>query len=243
MVNVWFLDSYSINGVQSAMDEVKDRIGMAAAALVEDGMVLGLGTGSTASCFIRALAKRYEVEGLNIVTVASSHASEKLARDLGLPSVSIDAIEAIDMTFDGADEIDPEKQMIKGAGGALLKEKILASCSRELVVLVDETKLVKTLGKTKLPVEVVQFGHKITRAKLAVFATSCLLRMRGDGKPYVTDSGNFIYDLQLTLPIESTEALDTRIRQIPGVVETGFFYRLAGRAVIGYTDGTVKILS
>lgn len=225
------------------MDDVKDRIGLAAAALVEDGMVIGLGTGSTASCFIQALANRYENEGLNIVTVASSHASEKLARDLGLPSVTIDAIEAIDITFDGADEIDPQKQMIKGAGGALLKEKILAACSREFIVLVDESKLVKTLGKVKLPVEVVQFAHRITHAKLAGFATSSTLRLRGDGKPYVTDCGNFIYDLQLMLPIENVEELDKKIRQIPGVVETGLFYALAGRAVIGYTDGTVKLLS
>lgn len=225
------------------MDEVKERIGQAAASLVEDGMVVGLGTGSTAGCFIQALAKRYEVEGLNIVTVASSHASEKLARDLGLPFVLIDAIEKIDITFDGADEIDPQKQMIKGAGGALLREKILASSSREFVVLVDETKLVNALGKVKLPVEVVQFGHRITQSKLTAFATSCTLRLRGDGKPFVTDSGHFIYDLELKTPVENVEALDTALHHIPGVVETGLFYHLAGRVVIGYTDGTVKMLS
>ncbi len=225
------------------MDEIKNRIGSAACALVEDGMVIGLGTGSTAACFIQALAMRYESEGLNIVTVASSHASEKLARDLGLPSVSIDAIEQIDITFDGADELDPKKQMIKGAGAALLKEKILASNSRELVVLVDESKVVKSLGKVKLPVEVVQFAHKLAARKLESYAKSCTLRYRGDGKPLVTDSGNFIYDLELKLPIKNVEILDAALRSIPGVVETGLFYKLAGRVVIGYKDTTIKILA
>ncbi len=224
------------------MDEVKDRIGKAAASLVEDGQVVGLGTGSTAAYFIQALAKRYEAEGINIVTVATSYASEKLARDLGLPFVSVDAIEQIDCTFDGADEITPKKDMIKGAGGALLREKILATASREFVVLVDETKLVNTLGKAKLPVEVVQFAHKITQSKLAAYATSVTLRMRGDGKPFITDSQHFIYDLELK-PFENIEALDAALHHIPGVVETGLFYQLAGRVIIGYRDGSVKILS
>lgn len=225
------------------MDEVKERIGIAAAALVEDGMVIGLGTGSTAACFIQALARRFDTEGLNIVTVASSHASEKHARDLGLPFVSIDAVDSIDMTFDGADEIDSRKQMIKGAGGALLKEKILASNCKEFVVLVDQSKIVDQLGKVKLPVEVVQFGHKLIQAKLSTFATSCNLRMRGDGKTYITENQHFVYDLQLKLPINDVAKLDSELRLIPGVVETGLFYQIAGRVVIGYTDGTVKILS
>ncbi|MCE5294669.1 MAG: ribose-5-phosphate isomerase RpiA [Chlamydiales bacterium] len=225
------------------MDEVKDRIGKAAAALVEDGMVVGLGTGSTAACFIKALASRYETEGINIVTVASSYASEKLARELGLPAVSIDAIDKIDLYFDGADEIDPSKQMIKGAGGALLKEKILASNSQEFVCMVDESKLVETIGKVKLPVEVVQFAHNLTCAKLAKFGTACVLRIRGDGKPFITDSGHFVYDLQLNQPLGDIEALDSAIRTIAGVVETGLFYKLAGRVVIGYTDGQLKILT
>ncbi len=139
---------YSINGAYLTMDDVKERIGEAAAALVEDGMIVGLGTGSTAICFIQALAKRYEVEGLNIVTVASSHASEKHARDLGLPQVSIDAIDKIDITFDGADEITLKRDD-KRSRRRSLKEKILAQASRELVILVDETKLVETSGHSK----------------------------------------------------------------------------------------------
>lgn len=225
------------------MDEVKIRIGATCASLIEDGMVVGLGTGSTSQAFIEALSERYANEGLNIVTVASSNASEKHARDLGLPSVSIDAIDQIDIYCDGADEIDPNMQMIKGAGGALLKEKILAAASRECIVLVDESKLVKALGKAKLPVEVVQFAHNITHKKLMQFAPACTLRMRGDGKPFITDSGHFIYDLQLANVIDNAEALDSKLKQIPGVVETGLFYKLATRQVIGYRDGTVKIVS
>lgn len=223
------------------MDEIKERIGQAACGFVEEGMIVGLGTGSTATCFIKALAKRYETEGINIVTVSSSYASEKLARELGLPYVAIDAIDQIDLTFDGADEIDPTKQMIKGAGGALLKEKILAQSSKELIILVDESKLVNQLGKTLLPVEVVQFGHKMTQAKLMAFGTKCQQRMRGDGKPYITESQHFIYDLELKEPVESAAVLDASLKAIAGVVETGLFYNAAGRVVIGYRDGTIMM--
>jgi ribose 5-phosphate isomerase A len=225
------------------MDQIKERIGQAAASIVEDGMVIGLGTGSTAAYFIQALAKRVDVEGLTIVTVASSHTSEKLARELGLSFVSMDAIDMIDITFDGADEIDPQKQMIKGAGGALLKEKILAYASRELVIMVDSSKCVDTLGKAKVPVEVVQFGHHLTQAHLSSLATSCTMRTRGDGKPFITESQHFIYDLLVESPINSPALLDQQLRKIPGVVETGLFYNIAGRIFIGYNDGTVKLLS
>lgn len=225
------------------MDQIKERIGQAAASIVEDGMVVGLGTGSTATHFIHALAKRVELEGLTIVTVASSHASEKLARELGLSFVSMDAISTIDITFDGADEIDHKKQMIKGAGGALLKEKILAYNSRELVIMVDYTKCVDTLGKAKLPVEVVQFGHNLTEQHFAKFTSSSSMRLRGDGKPFITESQHFIYDLTLKEPIDNPQQLDEELRKIPGVVETGIFYNIAGRVLIGYQDGTVKLLS
>jgi ribose 5-phosphate isomerase A len=219
-----------------AMDDVKERIGTGAAGLVEDGMVIGLGTGSTAACFIQALAKRYEQEGLNIVTVSSSLSSERLARDLGLPTVLVDAIDSIDITFDGADEIDAKKQMIKGAGGALLKEKILASASKELIIMVDESKLVENLGKAKLPVEVVQFGHRFVEAKLAAFATKVTLRHHIESKPFVTDSSHFIYDLELKNPVTDAEELDKAIKSIPGVVSTGLFYKYTGRVIVGYKD-------
>lgn len=225
------------------MDVVKERIGKAAAALVQDGMLIGLGTGSTANCFIHALGRRCQEEGLVIATVSSSYNSEKLARDEGLNTVTIDAISEIDITFDGADEIDPEKRMIKGRGGALLKEKILAAHSKELVILVDETKCVDTLGThSKLPVEVCQFGYHLTMQRLTEFAKECHLRMREDGKPFVTENGNFILDIELKLPIESYEALESKIHTIPGVYDTGFFFNMAGRVIIGYNDGSIRML-
>jgi ribose 5-phosphate isomerase A len=225
------------------MDQVKERIGEAAASLVEDGMLVGLGTGSTASCFIRALARRVSDEGISVATVATSLPSEKLARELNLACVSIDAISSIDLTFDGADEIDAQKCMIKGAGGALLKEKIVAYHSRELVVLVDVSKCVEQLGAVKLPVEVVQFGQQLTQEKLLSYATSAVLRLKGDGRPFITESNHFIYDLELKEKVTNPEALDLSIRSIPGVVVTGLFYNLAGRVLIGSVDGTVKMLS
>lgn len=223
--------------------QIKERVAGVATTFVQDGMVVGLGTGSTAACFIRALAQRYDDEGLNIVTVASSYSSENMARDLGLPFVSIDAITEIDLTFDGADEIDPDMQLVKGAGGALLKEKIIAYASKELVIMADESKCVESLGKTKLPVEVVQFGHALTGERLMKYGSSCTLRKRGDGRVFITESQHFIYDLQLSLPIQNLEALETELLHIPGVVETGLFLNRAGRVLIGTADGSVKVLS
>jgi ribose 5-phosphate isomerase A len=225
------------------MDQVKERIGETAAALVEDGMLIGLGTGSTANYFIKALAKRVADEGISVVTVATSLASEKLARELDLPYVSIDAISSIDLTFDGADEITPQKQMIKGAGGALLKEKIIATHSKEFIVMVDETKCVDRVGGVKLPVEVVQFGHQLTSDRLLSIACSSRLRLRGDGRPFITESNHFIYDIELKEKIKDPESIDVSIRSIAGVVTTGLFYNLAGRVLVGYADGSVKVLS
>lgn len=224
------------------MDVVKERIGEVAASLVQDGMLIGLGTGSTANCFIQALAKRYHDEGIVIATVSSSYSSEKLARESGLPFVTIDAISEIDITFDGADEIDSQKRMIKGRGGALLKEKILASHSKELIIMVDETKWVSALGtKAKLPVEIIQFGYLLTAKKLLEFAHSVKLRLRADNRPFMTESGHFIMDVELKLPIENYEALCDKIRDIAGVVETGFFFGMTPRVITGYADSSVKI--
>lgn len=223
------------------MQNIKEKIGKAAAALVKSEMVIGLGTGSTAACFIHSLARRYHHEKLTIVTVSSSNASEALALELGLPCICPSTIDSIDITFDGADEIDPLKRMIKGAGGALLKEKIIATASKELVIMVDETKCVGQLGKTKLPVEVVPFGHHWTAKMLKTFALSCEQRMR-DGKPFITDSHNFIYDVQFHYPIEKAEQIEQELLRIPGVVETGLFLNLAGRVIIGDNHGTIKTI-
>jgi ribose 5-phosphate isomerase A len=228
------------------MDQVKQRIGQRAATLVDDGMLIGLGTGSTANYFIQALSERVRNEGLVIATVSSSYSSEKLARDLNLPFVSIDAISEIDITFDGADEIDPEKRMIKGRGGALLKEKILAAHSKEFIILVDESKCVTHLGSTcLLPVEVAQFGYHLTEKALEKFASEITLRMRGDGKPFLTENGHFILDLALKMPIANYELLEIELQAIAGVLETGFFFNTnrAGKVIVGYQDGSIQLLA
>jgi ribose 5-phosphate isomerase A len=221
---------------------IKEKIGTTAAALVERNMIIGLGTGSTARCFIQALALRFRDEKLNTIHVSSSNESAALAKELGLPIVTPDDISSIDITFDGADEIDPEKRMIKGAGGALLKEKIVATASKELIIMVDETKCVKKLGKAKLPVEVAQFGHHWTAALLRTHASSCQLRLDKSGKPFITDNQHYIYDLELGSSMEAPETVEKRLRQIPGVMETGFFFGLAGRVIIGQLDGNVEII-
>lgn len=221
---------------QRAVEDAKKRAAEKGVEFVQDGMVVGLGTGSTAAYFIRALAK----EQKRIVTVASSSASEELARSLGLSVVSIDAISGIDLTCDGADEVDPNKQMIKGAGGALLHEKIVARASRALVILVDETKCVARLGHTKLPVEIVSFGYLLTLHTLAAFGTPHL-RLREVSRPFVTDSGNFICDLELPKPLATPEALDAAIHTIPGVIESGLFLNLNPTVIVGNLDGSCEI--
>lgn len=211
--------------------------------LVENGMTIGLGTGTTATCFIHSLAERNRLERLNITCVATSEESEALALSLGLHCVSIDAVSEIDVTFDGADEVDEKKRLIKGAGGALLREKILANSSGKLVVMVDEQKLVKQLGKAKLPVEVTPFGHRFTKANLlALGYKSVELRLNHDGSPLVTDNHNFIYDIHLDDPCKEPEKEDAKIRKIPGVIETGFFFDLTGPLLVGKADGSVVII-
>jgi len=223
------------------MEEIKKRLANHAASSVEDGMLIGLGTGSTASYFIQALAKRHIEEGLVIATVSSSYSSERLARDLGLSCVSIEAIQSIDCTFDGADEVDSELRLIKGKGGALLKEKILATNSKKVVILVDESKWSKELGtKSTLAVEVIQFGHHLTYQKLLQVASHARLRYRGDGKPYITENGNFIYDLAFDKPIKNPKKTQDALSSIAGVVEHGLFLDMATQILVGKEDGTIK---
>lgn len=224
------------------LSDIKEQIGKKAASFVQDGMIIGLGTGSTAAAFIHALKARMTKEPLKIVCVATSLASEQLALSLNIPCTSIDAITAFDITFDGADEIDLQKRMIKGAGGALLREKIIAKASKEVLILVEEKKCVDTLGKAKLPVEIVPFGHKLTVAHLAKLGYHSTQRKNPDNAAFITDNGNFILDIQLSNAQESPEDADLKIRSVPGVVETGFFFHLANRIIIGKNDGTVEVV-
>jgi ribose 5-phosphate isomerase A len=220
----------------------KEAVGRAAANLIEDGMVVGLGTGSTAHFFIAALGERCR-QGLRIRGVATSEASLKQAQAEGIPTVSLDELSTlIDLDVDGADEIDHQKRMIKGGGGALVREKIIASTSKEMVVIVDSSKVVDRLGKFPLPVEIIPFGHKATIQKLRDLGYQGVLRRDKSGEIYVTDNHNYIYDIQFPQPTDDPERHDQVIQGIPGVVDTGFFFGLAGRVLVGHPDGKVKIL-
>lgn len=220
----------------------KEAAGYAAAELVQHGMVVGLGTGSTATYFIKRLIERCR-EGLKIQAVATSVKSMLLAAEGGIPLLEINSLTALDLDVDGADEIDPKKRMIKGGGGALVREKIIASMSAEMIVVVDRDKLVEHLGKFPLPVEIISFGYRATVNHLERLGYRGVLRQSPDKVIYTTDNGNYIYDIHFNGPIANPEKEDAAIRVIPGVVDTGFFFHLAGRVIIGNNNGTVEILS
>ncbi len=219
----------------------KRVVGVAAAGLVEDGMTIGVGTGSTAACFIDALIARVR-KGLKVQAVATSVQSQRHAEQGGIPVLGIDNVSEIDLAIDGADEIDGLKRMIKGGGGALLREKIIDSLAHEMVVIVDEGKLVDKLGSFGLPIEVVPFGVKHTLRRLSDMGYKASLRMSGK-KPTITDNGNYVADISFSALLDQPEDHDVKIRSIPGVVETGFFLDIAGRVLVGNSDGTVEIQS
>lgn len=212
-----------------------------AALLVEQNMTIGLGTGSTACYFIKALGKRLS-EGLKIAAVATSLESLNLALSLGFNMLDINSVKKLDLTIDGADEIDHKKQMIKGGGGALLREKIVAHMSSEMIVIVDETKYVPNLGNFALPIEIAEFAHNVTLAEIAKLGASVVLRKKETGFPFVTDNGNFTADLKLPYPVMDAETINLELKKIPGVLETGLFLNMAGRVIIGYQDGRVEII-
>lgn len=224
-----------------SLKEAKRAAGKKAAEWVQDGMIVGLGTGSTAACFIESLIERCK-KGLKITAVASSHASADLAKRGGIEVISLNDIPKVDLTIDGADEIDSKKRMIKGGGGAHVREKILAAASHEMVVVVDETKLVPSVGVHKLPVEVLVFGAPCTRKKLEDANYRGRWRMKDAESLYVTENGNFLFDIQFASPPPHPEKEHDSIKKIPGVVDTGFFFGYAGRIIIGHMDGSVKVL-
>jgi ribose 5-phosphate isomerase A len=206
----------------------------AAIELVKDGMVVGLGTGSTANHAIEGLGRRV-ASGLRIRGVATSRASEELARKVGVPIITLDQVSEVDLTIDGADEVDPRFNLIKGMGGALLREKIVAFASKQEVIIIDDSKLVEVLGtKTPLPVEVVPFGH--LRTKDALESLGCKASLKGGSSPFVTDNANLIYECRFA-KMEEPEILEAEIDMIPGVVESGLFIDLATKVVVASVKG------
>lgn len=223
-------------------EAAKKAAGIAAAGLIENGMIVGLGTGSTADFFIDALIERCK-KGLQIQAVSSSEASAKRALLGGIPIFDLNEVTHIDITVDGADEIDPMKRLIKGAGGAHVREKILASSSSEMVVIADESKLVDRVGKGKLPVEILSYGSLSTKKKLERLGYSGKWRLQENGTIYLTENGNILLDIEFKSPPLFPEQDHAHITHVPGVVDTGFFFNLAGRIVIGYFNGKVEINS
>lgn len=206
---------------------------------IEDGMIVGLGTGSTVSLMLQKLAERIKF-GLKIKAVSTSQATTKLASSLGITLMNFNEVDEIDLTIDGADEVDEKLNGIKGGGGALLYEKIIASNSKKNIWIVDSSKLVKTLGKFPLPIEVIQFGVTQLCIKLEKNGFKPAIRMKG-GRRFITDNNNFIVDLSVD-NIPDPFSLDIKLKSFPGVVETGLFYNVADEVIVG-SGREVKILS
>ena len=230
----------------SLSDRSKYACALRASALVENGMKVGLGTGSTAYWLVYHLAERVRSEGLEFVGVPTSNKTREQAQAEGLKLISMDDAGRLDITIDGADEFDQSMNLIKGGGGAHLQEKIVAFGSDRMVVIADETKKVNKLGKFPLPVEVLKFGSassqkKIEELLIAQNYRDFTVQMRMDkNKPFITDEGNYIFDLNLG-EIQNPRKLCVDLNIIPGVVENGLFIDVCNAVIIGYSDGTANI--
>jgi len=217
-----------------AIEAEKEAAGRAAAALVRDGDVVGLGTGSTAYFTVLALGERVKT-GLKITGIPTSVQTADLARAAGIPLTTLDEHPEIDITIDGADELDAHLRLIKGGGGALLREKVVASASKKMVVVADSAKVVSVLGRFPLPVEVIAFARSVVENKIAALGGSPKLRTKPDGSPFVTDNGNPILDCNFER-IADPPALARALSSIPGIVEHGLFIGLASLALVGRGD-------
>ncbi|RLF52887.1 MAG: ribose 5-phosphate isomerase A [Thermoplasmata archaeon] len=215
------------------MEELKKKAALEAVKQVKDGMVIGLGTGTTAKYAILEIGKLVK-EGLEIIGIATSKQSEEIAKEVGIKVADINDYETIDLTIDGADQVNKNLNLIKGGGGALLREKIVASCSKKEVIIVDERKIVTDFS-FPLPVEVVKFGWKRTAEKLERLGFKPLIR-----QGFVTDNGNYILDCKYE-KIENEEELEEKINNLPGIVENGLFIGLADEIIVGTKEG-VEVL-
>lgn len=230
----------------SPIDKAKFVAAKQASTYVESGMKVGLGTGSTAAWLVRCLGEMVEQEGLKIKGVPTSSRTAELARDVGIEVISLDEAKWLDLTIDGADEYDGNLNLIKGGGGALLQEKIVATASDRMIVIADASKHVETLGHFPLPIEVIPFGWQTTKTLVEetligmdVLGRTVSLRMNGEA-PYYTDEGNHILDLHLNR-IGNARQLSLVLNQIPGVVENGLFIDICDIVVVGHGDGRIQV--
>ena len=220
-------------------DELKTQAAREAVGLVEPGMKLGLGTGSTARRVLEALAARREAGELDgIVGVPTSSDTKEYATELGIPLATLEEEHRLDLTLDGADEVDPALELVKGLGGALLWEKIVAAATDRLVIVVDDSKLVDTLAtRSPVPVEVIPFGWRTLIGPMRALGAEPELRRNRDGDAFITDGGHYILDCTFPGGIEDAYEIEAALHALPGVVETGLFLGMADTVVVGTADG------
>jgi ribose 5-phosphate isomerase A len=230
---IGLLNSFTMN-----LDQEKKAAARASLAFVRDGDIVGLGSGSTAEYAVRLLGERVQA-GLKIRGIPTSQRTTELAQSVGIPLTTLEEFQKIDVTIDGADEIDPELQLIKGGGGALLREKIVASACKRMVVIADSSKRVQILGEFPLPVEVIAFAEPLLSKKIAALGASVKLRQYAYGNPFVTDEGHHILDCHFG-EIPDPRALAHQLNAMPGVVEHGLFVDMATIALIGKGDDVVE---
>lgn len=219
----------------NTQDQLKKAVGEKAASLVKDGMKVGLGSGSTVYWLVRALGERVRQEGIHIEGIPSSIQTGEWAKEFGVPLTDFAATKELDITIDGSDEVDPDFQLIKGGGAALFREKIIAQAAKELIIIVDESKMVEHLGVFALPVEILPFAWERTAYEIGKLGCVPVLRLK-EGEPLITDNGNYIVDCPFE-KIEEPAGLDRKLQSIVGVVETGLFIDMADTVIIGGPEG------
>lgn len=218
--------------------DAKAVAALRAVSLIKSGMVVGLGSGSTAAHAIRFIGDRIRAEGLQIIGVPTSSVTNRLAGEVGIPLIDIPNNHGIDITIDGADEVNSSFCLIKGGGGALVREKLVAAASRELVIICDPSKIKLKLGAFPLPVTIVKFGWEATKCRLQEICPEAHLRFAGETEePYLTDDGGYIIDLPLGV-IEDPESLERQLKAITGVIDVGLFVNLATSVIVGTPDGS-----
>jgi len=221
-------------------DVEKENAARAAVDLIEDGMIVGLGSGSTSLIFVRLLGEKVK-NGLKIKGVSTSDETEMVAREVGIELVSLNEEVHPDLDVDGADEVDSNLNMIKGGGGKLLREKIVAFAAKEVIIMVDSTKLVEKLGKFTVPVEIIPFSQPIVEIAIEDIGGKPVLRKAKDGSTYITDEKNYILDCDFGL-IDDAETLARNLSNTPGIVEHGLFINLADLVIVGEKDGVRQLI-